>query len=91
MYYDLKNENLASPSANLVQQQQLIAWFIQDFYPPMNPGLRTCERIHHYWVQCLPAIHGRGGLLNTAIMALCASFLGRIQNDKRLQQRAMVM
>jgi hypothetical protein len=57
----------------------------------MDPTLRPCERIHHYWVYCLPSIHGRAHVLDKAIMTLCTSFLGRIMNDERLQQQATTM
>lgn len=80
-----------TPGLHQAEQQQLISQFIQGFCPPMDPTLRPCERIYHYWVHCLPSIHGRAHVLDTAIMTLCASFLGRIMNDERLQQRAMTM
>lgn len=78
-----------SPDLHPAEQQQLISRFIQGFCPPMDPTLRPSERIHHYWVYCLPSIHGRSHVLDTAIMTLCASFLGRIMNDEVLQQRAI--
>jgi hypothetical protein len=81
-----------SPDPHQPQQHQLIAQLIQAFCPPMDPTLRPCERIHHYWVYCLPSIHGRGSaVLDKAIMTLCAGFLGRVMSDERLQQRAMTM
>lgn len=80
-----------SPNVQQVQQRQLISRFIQGFCPSMDPTLRPCERIHHYWVHCLPNIHGRAPVLDAAIMALCAGFLGRVMNDEPLQQRAMTM
>jgi hypothetical protein len=57
----------------------------------MDPMLRPSERIHHYWVHCLPSIHGRDGVLDLAIMALSAGFLGCTMKDEHLQQRAMAM
>jgi hypothetical protein len=58
----------------------------------MDPTLRPCERIHHYWIHCLPSIHGRGSaVLDKAIMTLCAGFLGRVMSDEGMQQRAMTM
>ncbi|KAK4112880.1 hypothetical protein N656DRAFT_752982 [Canariomyces notabilis] len=81
-----------SPDPHQPQQHQLIAQLIQAFCPPMDPTLRPSERIHHYWVHCLPSIHGRGfAVLDKAIMTLCAGFLGRVMSDECLQQRAMTM
>jgi hypothetical protein len=39
----------------------------------------------------LPQLLGKADILDTAMMTLCASYLGRMDNDPGLQASAMVM
>lgn len=80
-----------SPYLKIHEQRQLIARFIDDFCPKLDPTLNECERLHHYWVYVLPQIHGTVDLLDRAILTLSAAFLGRMLGDTCLQKRSMVM
>ncbi|KAI8402249.1 hypothetical protein FOFC_17555 [Fusarium oxysporum] len=80
-----------SPDLKIHEQRQLIAWFINDFCPTLDPPLNECERLHHYWVYVLPHIHGTADLLDRAILALSAAFLGKTTGDVHLQKLCLVM
>jgi hypothetical protein len=80
-----------SPDLKIHDQRQLIAWFIDQFCPKLDPSLNACERLHHYWVYILPHIHGTVDLLDRAILTLSAAFLGETAGDVRLQKLSMVM
>jgi hypothetical protein len=80
-----------SPDLKIHEQRQLIARFINDFCPSLDPPLNACERVHHYWVYVLPHIHGTADLLDRAILALSAAFLGKTTGDVHLQKLCLVM
>ncbi|KAH7137724.1 hypothetical protein EDB81DRAFT_858264 [Dactylonectria macrodidyma] len=80
-----------SPDLKIHEQRQLIARFIDDFCPKLDPTLNACERLHHYWVYVLPQIHSTVDLLDRAMLTLSAAFLGRMVGDERLRKLSMVM
>ncbi|KAH7200642.1 hypothetical protein BKA60DRAFT_625724 [Fusarium oxysporum] len=82
---------LKSPDLKIHEQRQLIARFVHDFCPSLDPTLNACERLHHYWVYVLPQIHGTVDLLDRAILTLSAAFLGKTAGDVRLQKLYLVM